>query len=497
MSSLNSVAVKLFLLLLLIDLASFLNIQDASSSSAPVVETKSGRVQGISQTLPDGKQVNVFLAIPFAQPPVGELRFKKPIPVERWNGIYLATRNRDSCMQNLFPDITTSEDCLFLNIWQPIKQNITKGKLSVMFWIYGGGFTSGSIFLSIYNADYLSTLGDVIVVTTNYRLGAFGFLYGGSEDAPGNVGLHDQLLALKWVKDNIASFGGNPNSITIFGESAGAMSVGAHVLSPLSNGLFQRAIIQSWTPNSITASRSKDKSIVITNNLSKSLKCENVSLEEQVRCLKNKTKEEILKAHIQIPIPYRAIYGDEFLPMKPSEAMKGGKLNQVDLIFGHTRDEATMSTINSFIDLTKDKLLITTQKARSYILSKLQAYGFPHGDKVADFYLNGLKDEDKKRLFKAVSDSIGDFDMICPTVLFGELAAKWNKNNNSYSYMLAHSYQHIIKVGKHLQDVLGVTHTDDLFYIFGKPIRDKTTSKENKQMSYDLINAWTTFAKTG
>src|ERR1700691_2900472 len=119
MSSLNSIVLKTFLFLLLINLASYVNIQDVSSSSAPpVVETKSGKVQGISQTLPDGKQVNAYLSIPFAQPPIGELRFKKPIPVEKWNGTYLATHNRNSCMQN---SNTSSEDCLFLSIWRPIK----------------------------------------------------------------------------------------------------------------------------------------------------------------------------------------------------------------------------------------------------------------------------------------------------------------------------------------------------------------------------------------
>ena len=129
-------------------------------------------------------------------------------------------------------------------------------------------------------------------------------------------------------------------------------------------------------------------------------------------------------------------------------------------------------------------------------MSSFQSYGLPYGAKVADFYLKGLKDEDKKGLFKAVSDSIGDLLLTCTTVLFGELAAKSNKNNNSYSYMLAHTFTHG-NVGKDLQDVIGVQHADDLYYTFGGPIRDKSATKENIQMSYDIMNAWTTFAKTG
>src|SRR5581483_4827327 len=118
------------------------------------------------------------------------------------------------------------------------------------------------------------------------------------------------------------------------------------------------------------------------------------------------------------------------------------------------------------------------------------------GNKIADFYLKGLNDDNKKELFKAVADGYGDSHLTCPTVLFGQFTAKWIKNNNLYSYMLSHSSPHNY-IGKDLQDVYGVTHSDDLFYLFGTALRDKTTSKENIQMSYDMINAWTTFAKTG
>src|SRR5581483_3756876 len=192
---------------------------------------------------------------------------------------YDATKAKQSCMQvvqNNIPDKwrikDMSEDCLFLNIWQP-KDVQGKSKLPVMFWIHGGAFAIGSVFTQFYNASYIATLGEVIVVSTNYRLSAVGFLYGGSEDAPGNVGYHDQLLALKWVNDHIASFGGDPNAITIFGESAGGMSVGSHVLSPLSKGLFQRAILQSGAPNAAAVSKSKEDEFRKTNDYAKTLHC--------------------------------------------------------------------------------------------------------------------------------------------------------------------------------------------------------------------------------
>ncbi|CAG2104218.1 unnamed protein product, partial [Medioppia subpectinata] len=190
--------------------------------------------------------VDQFVGIPYAEPPVGKHRFAKPEPISKpFPGIIDATKVKNSCMQNpsqfpISPDSPLSEDCLVLNIWTT---NTTALK-PVMFWIYGGGLIMGSIFQEIYNGSALATK-DVVVVSVNYRLGPFGFLYGDREDAPGNVGFYDQLLGLKWVRENIHSFGGDRDQITIFGESAGSWSVSAHILSPLSKGMFQRAIMEN------------------------------------------------------------------------------------------------------------------------------------------------------------------------------------------------------------------------------------------------------------
>ena len=164
-----------------------------------------------------------------------------------WPGdIYNATKLGNSCIQfeNMFVENTTreSEDCLFLNVFKPVTNN--EKLLPVMVYIHGGGFQLGSIFFSLSDASFLASYGEVIVVSINYRLGPFGFLYGGNSDAPGNVGFHDQLLGLKWVQENIENFGGDPNKVTIFGESAGSISVSALVQSPLAKNLFIRAIMQ-------------------------------------------------------------------------------------------------------------------------------------------------------------------------------------------------------------------------------------------------------------
>ncbi|OTF80600.1 hypothetical protein BLA29_001042, partial [Euroglyphus maynei] len=169
---------------------------------------------------------------------IGEAnRFEKPTMVKSWPGdVYNATKAGNSCVQftNLIvlENVTSeSEDCLFLNVYKPITND--EKLLPVMVWIYGGSFQGGSIFLSFYDSSYLASYGKVMVVAINYRLGPFGFLYGDNEHNPGNLGFYDQLLGLKWIQENIENFGGDPNKVTIFGESAGSMSVSALVQSPL------------------------------------------------------------------------------------------------------------------------------------------------------------------------------------------------------------------------------------------------------------------------
>ena len=197
-----------------------------------------------------------------------ELRFKKPEPIGPWQDIHDATKLPNSCPQwrrdkypgfkceeILNPNTPISEDCLYLNLWVPTKfrphNNNGISNATVMIWIHGGGYTKGTSTIDLYNGLTLAAMNDVIVASFNYRLGALGFLYLGTEEAPGNTGLYDQALAIQWIKDNIHFFGGNPDSITIFGESAGAESITAHFLSPVSSHLVKRAILQS---NVVTAS---------------------------------------------------------------------------------------------------------------------------------------------------------------------------------------------------------------------------------------------------
>ncbi|HSL48082.1 MAG TPA: carboxylesterase/lipase family protein [Candidatus Deferrimicrobiaceae bacterium] len=219
-----------------------------------LVETRRGTVRGVAE---DG--LAVFRGLPFARPPVGPLRFRPPEPPERWAGIRDATRFGPSAAQNaalIGPLMSlgidrTGEDCLYLNVWTP---RADRGRRPVLVWIHGGAFILGSGSQTLYDGATLARRGDVVVVTINYRLGALGFLrtqdrFGQRLPATGNEGLLDQIAALEWVRDEIEAFGGDPAGVTIFGESAGAMSCAILLGLPRARGLFQRAILQSGAAN--------------------------------------------------------------------------------------------------------------------------------------------------------------------------------------------------------------------------------------------------------
>ncbi|XP_010817895.1 acetylcholinesterase isoform X7 [Bos taurus] len=225
-----------------------------------LVMVRGGRLRGLRLMAPRGP-VSAFLGIPFAEPPVGPRRFLPPEPKRPWPGVLNATAFQSVCYQyvdTLYPGFEgtemwnpnreLSEDCLYLNVWTPYPR--PSSPTPVLVWIYGGGFYSGASSLDVYDGRFLTQAEGTVLVSMNYRVGAFGFLaLPGSREAPGNVGLLDQRLALQWVQENVAAFGGDPTSVTLFGESAGAASVGMHLLSPPSRGLFHRAVLQSGAPN--------------------------------------------------------------------------------------------------------------------------------------------------------------------------------------------------------------------------------------------------------
>ena len=253
------------LLFIIFSLINFSNADFDKCTSIPtnsplkVAQTLNGQVRGECKIVPVSYSNNskissdVFswLSIPFAEPPINQNRFKRPIPVKNWNDIKNTTQLPNACMQimSFLSDglDKISEDCLYLNVYSrsDVYLNKNTSLQPVLVWIHGGGFTQGSTREEIYEPSTIVAMSGIVVVTIQYRLDAFGFIRLEGTDATGNQGLLDQSLALKWIYENIRNFGGDPSKITIQGESAGASSVGYHLLYPGSWPYFKNAIVQS------------------------------------------------------------------------------------------------------------------------------------------------------------------------------------------------------------------------------------------------------------
>ena len=244
-----------------------------------------------------------------------------------------------------------------------------------MVYIYGGSYKTGSIFKQSHDCRYIAYRGDVVMVIMNYRAGPFGFMYGGTDEST-NIGFYDQILALQWVQANIAKFGGNPNQVTIFGNSAGAGSVGTMILTPLAANLFHRAIMQS---SSVSSFEYKDDQLVYTKALQDKLNCSNL------QCLKvNRTVDQILNASKELGDPFSPVYGDQVLPIRPIEALKSGIFNSnIDLMYGVVESEGSSFAGDKFPELNDETLLLTGEQTKEYVQKLI---GPEFGQQAANFY---------------------------------------------------------------------------------------------------------------
>ncbi|KAJ8676386.1 hypothetical protein QAD02_012173 [Eretmocerus hayati] len=346
-----------------------------------VVQTSTGLMRGFSRYTHE-HDVHVYLGVPFAKPPVGELRFRKPQPLDPWHGILNATTMPNSCIQERYeyfpgfegeemwnPNTNVSEDCLYMNIWVPKRPrlrhkgggngegNIGNGNgMPILVWIYGGGYMTGTATLDIYDADIMAARSDAIIASMQYRVGAFGFLYlkeyfedlGDSADAPGNMGLWDQVMAIKWLKENAKVFGGDPNLITLFGESAGGGSVSLHLMSPATKGLIRRGILQSGTLNApwsyMTAERATEVGRVLVGDCG----CNSTALEDNpervMACMRNVDAKTI---SVQQWNSYTGILGfpsaptidGEFLTKDPLDMLREEDFEKTEIVIGNNQNE--------------------------------------------------------------------------------------------------------------------------------------------------------------
>ncbi|WLW56650.1 carboxylesterase/lipase family protein [Streptomyces sp. YU58] len=311
----------------------------AAPQGDPVVRTDSGRVRG--ETTSEGRQ---FLGIPYARPPVGALRWKEPRPVEPWRGVRDARGFGNTCVQTASWDPgyerpSHTEDCLDLNVYAPEGA----ARRAVLVWFHGGGLTAGAGRDVV--PDTFARQTGTVVVTANYRLGAMGFLAtagldGETDDGvSGNFGMLDQQAALRWVRANIAGFGGDPGRVTIAGESAGGRSVCTQLASPTARGLFRAAVIQSGAYDDCGA-REQRAAVTEGAAFAKKLGCASVA------CLRAKAPAEILAA--QGDFDWGPVAGGDFLPMQPSEALARGAAAGVPVMNGANQDEGRMFAFARF-----------------------------------------------------------------------------------------------------------------------------------------------------
>ena len=332
--------------------------QAAPPKAAPRVETAQGEVQGLED---DG--VASYLGLRYAAPPVGDLRFKAPTKPQSWGGVYDATMMGAPCMQMYTPsgpestDLTRelqsifptageakidNEDCLFLNVWTPAPDG---GKRPVMVWFHGGGYAYGSGGWPVYNGRNLAEKGDVVVVTVNHRLNAFGYTFLGDQDAAfadsGNAGNLDLVASLQWVKDNIAAFGGDPDNVTIMGESGGGSKVSHLLATPAAKGLFDKAVIQSGP--GVTTGK-KDEAAKLAADLMAKLGVSTVAELQKVpaETLLSAAREVLPKRGFGLgpnfaPIADGVVMtGDPFLPAAPAQS------KDVPVMIGYNKDEMTI-----------------------------------------------------------------------------------------------------------------------------------------------------------
>ena len=482
-----------------------------------IVQINSGSIEGTTEE--DYPTVAVYRGIPYAKPPIDELRWAPPQPVEPWEGVQPATDFSSECMQTAVEEglystapASASEDCLYLNVWTDTQAS--DDNRPVMVWIHGGAFILGSGSTPGYNGADLASKG-VVVVTINYRLGVLGFfahpaLSAESEHGvSGNQGIYDQIAALQWVQDNIANFGGDPNNVTIFGESAGSISVCYLVATPLAKGLFQKAIGQSGgcfgkhraldkEIEEITPVIAPDTEAVVGSGYEIGAEVASAlgfpgNDQESLAELRNLNALTILETlrEAELNILWRSIFVDGYMfPDQMRTLVETGQGSNVDVIVGSTRDEGTA-------------LFPWTQKVdlevwRAKLVENV-------GEEVAEILIAVYEDD------AAVSTQRTDQEILSDQLFAWEMR-KWARINESLGKS---AYLYVFNHAPTLPDLgqsLGAFHASEIAYIFGTGSlfvpeesdddEDESDSNEfwteDDQSVQDVIQTyWLNFAKNG
>ncbi|XP_044128878.1 fatty acyl-CoA hydrolase precursor, medium chain-like [Bufo gargarizans] len=470
-----------------------------------LVTTKYGQLRGVTVPVKETSRViDAFFGVPFARPPVGPLRFANPEPPEPWSSVRDASEFPPMCLQikDIMDDIAkyyessfkmprTSEDCLYLNVFTPADRD-KQSKLPVMVFIHGGGLLFGAA--SMHDGSALSAYENVVVVSIQYRLGIPGFFSTGDEQLPGNYGLLDQVAALRWVQENIADFGGDPTSVTIFGESAGAISVSFLVLSPLAKGLFHRAIAESGavTMPNFVVSNSEDL-LYYQNIVAKTSGCDLSSIAD---CLRKKSEEELLSITKEMGILFLpACVDGVFLPKPVKGIMADKEGNKVPLLIGFNNHEFGWEALQ-MVNVTG----ITEGMTRETVMQKLQTHILGLSPDVlplvTDEYLGDTTDplEIRDRFL----DLCGDVMFVIPAFKI----AKYHRDMGLPVYV--YEFQHPTSLLARVRpDYVKADHGDELVFVFGGPfLRDTVffagpATPEEKVLTRKVMKYWANFARTG
>jgi para-nitrobenzyl esterase len=448
------------------------------------VRVEQGLLAGISSSSAD---MRVYRGIPFAAPPVGDLRWKAPQPAAKWQGLLQAAEFSNACWQTPYPAAAAiyqaklpplSEDCLYLNIWTPAKSS--KDRLPVMVWIHGGGFTRGYGGSRAYDGEALARKGAVIV-TINYRLGVFGFFAHpalsaeSGHHASGNYALLDQIAALQWVQKNIAAFGGDPTRVTIFGESAGSWAVNVLMASPLARGLFQRAIGESggsFSPMKPLAEAEREGEKLAASLAPAPATADKPSPQSILKKLRAKPAAELLKSSESETA--RAIVDGWVLPDTVAAIFAQGKQNDVPLMVGYNADEGTTLAPQG-----------ANLKALMFVGGAYQRYGL-QADAFLKIYPAGSDEQAVSSYYSAFRDQ-----------LFGWEMRSWARMATKTGHQPAYLYYFSRRPPGPQSARLRAFHASEIAYVFGTFVWPFPWEDTDKKLSDAMTSYWVNFAATG
>jgi para-nitrobenzyl esterase len=455
---------------------------DDTGKGLEIVKTEGGYVSGINLS-----GLSIYLGIPYAAPPTGDLRWRPPQTAKTWKGIYKADKFSASCPQVVSKDFGSewdpgnlSEDCLYLNIWTPATNS--SEKLPVMVFIYGGAYTRGSSALPLYNGTALAKKG-VVLVTFNYRVGILGYMVHpllskeSPNNASGNYALLDQLAALRWVQKNIAAFGGDPDHVTIFGESAGAANIISQLAIPQSKGLYSQAIVESggvWSNGPmILGYKTKANAEAVGQKFAESLgysgpdviqKMRNVSALELVNKTPHVWDSSFWGFH---NVTFNPTIDDWLIPEDPQEIFRQGHQNQVPLMIGSNADEGTLLVANANMTV-EDYWKFLQESFRGNAYQMLARYPAKNKEEVQYRMERMATDIDFALASKFIAGSMADL------------------NQSTYLY----KFTYVLPGQPN-----GAYHTSELYFIF-RPSYWKADETSSKVSDY-MMDMWTNFAKTG